>query len=65
MTPFGPFSPLLSPWWIMVLWGTVRVDFRSEKHPMAVDRSLDVSDGSGFNGFDGGGLHTWFENLKR
>ena len=35
----------------MVLWGTLRVDFRSEKYPMTVNRSLDVSDGSGFNGF--------------
>ena len=45
----------------MVLWGTVRVDFRSEKHSMAVDRSLDETDGPGFNGFDDGGLPTWFE----
>ena len=28
---------------------------------MAVDRSLDETDGPGFNGFDDGGLPTWFE----
>ena len=47
-----------------MLWGTVKVNSGSEKHPMPVDRSVGALDGSDFNGIDGGGLSTWLEPLK-
>ena len=57
--------PLVDHGPYMVLWDMVRVDFRSEKNPMAINRSLDVPDGFDFNGFGGGWLPTCFEDLKK
>ena len=43
------------------MWAEIKVDFRSEKHHMAVDRSVGVLDELSFDGSRNGGSLTYLD----